>query len=163
MWVECWSDGVFGQRVRRVSTRLKVMKEALVDLYRCPDSLINLSLVGQLSPEPGYFSFGEGTVCYGQTSRGSPAKAARNGLRDVSQHVTADGPPLGLPFNPSQIVENLRRERYTANGYEGKRPILPSRAIQKTYYCFRPLLAVSVRKHIQRLFLRNWDDLFFPK
>jgi len=139
------------------------MKEALVDFYRCPEGLINFSLVGQLSPELGYFAFGDGTVCYGPTSWGSPAKVARNGLRDVSQHVIADGPHLGLPFNPSQIVENLRRERYTADGYEGKRPILSSRAMQKTYYCLRPLLPVSVRKHLQRLFLRNWDRLFFPR
>src|SRR5262249_5852884 len=65
-----------------------------------------------------------------------------------------------------QIVDNLRYERYIASGYTANptigRIILSSRAIRKLYYRFRPLLPISVRKHVQRLAVRNWRDIPFP-
>ena len=138
------------------------MNEALVSHYRCPDSLVRLGLSGRVSPERGYFSFGGNSVCYGQTSLGSLSKIANNGRRDMSQDVIVDGTTLRLPFDPCELVENLRRERYTNNGYEGKRPILGSKAVRKTYYSLRPLLGIPIRKHFQRFYLRGWEDLFFP-
>jgi len=119
-------------------------------------------LAGHLSDEPGYFSFGQGSVCFGRSSAGSPARVLGNGLVDVSQHVSSDGSVLRLPFDPSETVDNLRRERYRLNGCADDRTILSSKAIRKAYYCFRPLLPVSVRKYAQRLSLRNWRALTFP-
>jgi hypothetical protein len=136
------------------------MNDALLDHFRCPETLTDFSLAGELCPEPGYFTFGEDAVCYGRSSVGGPATVAGNGLRDLSQYVTADGSTLKLPFDPSQIVDNLRRERYAVNGHNNS--ILSSKAVRKLYYCFRPLLPVSVRKHLQRLSLRNWRELPFP-
>jgi hypothetical protein len=141
---------------------VRLMNKALLDFYRCPETLVSLTLAGELSSESGYFCFGDDAVCFGQSSLGSPAKDVGSGLRDLCKHVASDGSTLRLPFDPSQIVDNLRLERYTANGYAGKRAILSSPAIRKAYYYFRPLLGVAVRKHIQRLFLRNWDELSFP-
>ena len=141
---------------------LKLMNGALLDRYRCPETLASFSLAGELSPELGYFFFGQDAVCFGRSSVSSPAKVAGNGLGDLSQHVASEGSILRLPFNPSEIVDNLRRERYTNNGYAGNRGILSKEAIRKMYYCLRPLLAVSVRKHLQRLFLGNWNELPFP-
>jgi hypothetical protein len=93
---------------------------------------------------------------------GLTTKAVGNGLRDLSQHVTSDGSSLHLPFDPSEIVDNLRLERYANGEYAGDRAILSSEAIRRVYYFFRPLLSVSVRKHFQRLALRNWQELPFP-
>jgi hypothetical protein len=138
------------------------MNGAVLDRYRCPEMLVNLTLAGHLSDEPGYFSFGQGSVCFGRSSAGSPARVLGNGLVDVSQHVSSDGSVLRLPFDPSETVDNLRRERYRLNGCADDRTILSSKAIRKAYYCFRPLLPVSVRKYAQRLSLRNWRALTFP-
>jgi hypothetical protein len=138
------------------------MDKAILEFYRCPENLIKLSLAGEPSPEPGYFRFGQDTVCYGRSYLESPSKPVRNGLRDLSPNVTWDGAKLLLPFDPSQIIDNLRCERYAAGGHVGKRSVLPSATLQKVYYALRPLLGVSVRKHLQKVFLRNWDKLQFP-
>jgi hypothetical protein len=137
------------------------MNETLVAQYRCPESLVKLSLAGELSPELGYFSFDD-CVCFGRSSAGSPAKVAGTSLPDSSRHVISDGSTLRLPFDPSEIVENPRRERYTANGYPGNCARLSGAKVRKIYYRIRPLLTVSVRKHFQRLALRNWQGLPFP-
>jgi hypothetical protein len=134
------------------------MNETLVAHYRCPESLVKLSLARELSPELGYFSFDDG-VCFGRSSVGSPAKRVGTGLPDLSRHVTSDGSTLRLPFDPSEIVGNLRRERYTANGYHA---LVSDEVVRKIYYLIRPLLSVSVRRHFQRLALRNWQGLPFP-
>ena len=42
--------------------------------------LVYLTLAGHLSDEPGYFSFGQGSVCFGRSSAGSPAKVQEKNL-----------------------------------------------------------------------------------
>jgi hypothetical protein len=138
------------------------MHEALVDLYRCPDALIRLSLSGELFPEPGYFYFGDDAVCYGQSAADSTSRLPGNGGPDLLRNVVSIGATLRLPFNLSQVVDNLRHERYTADGYTDRRALLSSEAIQKAYYRIRPLLPVQVRKHLQRIFLSDWRALVFP-
>jgi len=63
----------------------------------------------------------------------------------------------------SQIIDYLRRERYALNGYEGNRHFLSTPALMRAYYHLRPLLGVSVRKYLQRLFLGDWRKLAFPR
>jgi hypothetical protein len=138
------------------------MNAALLDRYRCPEALVNLRLAGELSAELGYFSFGQGAVCFGRSSVGPVARVATNGLSDVLRHATPDGSTLRLPFDPSQVVENLRHERYAADGNTDNGALLSSKSIRKLYYFLRPMLPVSVRRHMQRLSLRNWRDLPFP-
>jgi len=139
------------------------MTRAILEHYRCPEMRVTLALAGELSSEPGYFSFGPETVCFGRSSGRSLAPTPGNRLRDLSRDVTSDGPTLRLPFDLSEIVDNLRRERYAARGYAGSRSILSSEAIRRIYYRFRPLLGISVRKHLQKLFLRDWVKLPFPR
>jgi hypothetical protein len=138
------------------------MNEALVHFYRCPDALISLTLGGELSPGAGYFYFGEDAVCYGQSAVVSTSKLPRNGGPDLFQNVVSVGATVRLPFDLSQVVDNLRHERYITNGYADKRAILSSEAFQKAYYNIRPLLPVQVRKHLQRIFLSDWRELVFP-
>ena len=137
------------------------MNETLVAHYRCPESLVKFGPVGELSSELGYFLF-DGSVCFGRSSLGFPAKRVESGLPDLSQHAVSDDSTLRLPFDPSEIVDNLRRERYCSNGYPDNRPMLSGEAVRRIYYWIRPLLAVSVRKHFQKLALRNWQGLPFP-
>jgi hypothetical protein len=69
---------------------------------------------------------------------------------------------LYLPFDVTQIIENLRRERYQLNSWRSLDKLTggkPSRAI---YYLLRPILPVSVRKHLQRARLSGWDKILFP-
>jgi len=138
------------------------MKRALLDLYRCPQPFVDLSLNGPLSDEAGYFAFGENTICFGQCTRTPCGETAATGFPDLSQRVEFRGSSVLLPFDPSAVVDNLRRERYCANGL-APHSILSSRAAREVYYFLRPALSVPVRKHLQRLFHRRWDALRFPR
>ena len=63
-----------------------------------------------------------------------------------------------LPFDPSQVADNLRCELYVSDWRLGK----PWSAFAKAYYFIRPVLPVGVRKYLQKLRLRGWDKLPFP-
>jgi hypothetical protein len=65
-----------------------------------------------------------------------------------------------LPFDAEEIIENLQRERYSAHFREPER--LSQAAVRKVYYLLRPYLTVSVRRHLQKRRLQNWDKIPFP-
>ena len=139
------------------------MSSALLDFYRCPEGLIQTGISGALSADSRHFYFGRDTLCYGQIA-GLPANCAGpNGFPDVYQTVSVRGSSVRLPFDPSQIVENLRRERYMGKGYVGRRDVASGPLIRDIYYLFRPFMSVAVRKHLQRFALRRWKQLPFPE
>jgi hypothetical protein len=159
------TDGQYPEMNKNISMAgvpVKPINESLVAFYRCPANFPNFNLAGELASERGYFSFGKSTTCFGRSSVGSLAMAAGNGLRDLSRLAKSDCSTVYLPFNPTEIIDNLRLERYATNGYAGHRSILSSRAIRRAYYSVRPILPISVRKHLQKLALGNWHELAFP-
>lgn len=133
------------------------MQRALLDYYRCPPEVADLALVGDLSGDSGFFGFGPDTVygrsCVGFRSR-SPAGALFDTLPEIS--TSPDG-ILHVPFDPSEVADNLRLERYAAA--QGARP---SGAGQAAYYTVRGLLPAPLKQGIQRTYLRNWRKLSFP-
>jgi hypothetical protein len=62
-----------------------------------------------------------------------------------------------LPFDPTEIVDNLRLEKYP-----GTRDSWIRAAGRKAYYHLRPFLHRSVREGIQRFQLRGWQKRSFP-
>ena len=71
---------------------------------------------------------------------------------------------LRLPVDAARIIENLRYERYASSEKPSiTSAIVSSEGARSLYYRLRPLLNASVRKRIQRLFLRDWDSLRFPE
>jgi hypothetical protein len=110
----------------------------------------------------GYFAFHD-AICFGRR-RGRPAVANPGEvLPDVSADAGADRGGIRLPFDLTEIVTNLQRERYCqpSNGHAAD----PSAeaAIRSAYYFLRPILPVPVRKHLQRVRLRGWDRIPFPR
>src|SRR5205807_5561047 len=89
----------------------RVIERALIDYYRCPEEFVTMSLAGELSPDSGYFRFGR-DICYGQTSCGLRGRAPANGLYDTLPAVTTEEGVVRVPFDPSQVIDNLRLERY---------------------------------------------------
>jgi hypothetical protein len=138
----------------------KTMNSAFLEYYRCPESLASFGLSGPLSENEGYFRFGSDAICYGQCSSGFRANHTTGELYDARADVATDGPTLHLPFSLSDIVANLRYERYTScsNGIGGSKAFL-----RKLYYLVRPFLTVSTRKHFQRIALRDWKNIDFPE
>ena len=63
---------------------------------------------------PGYFRLGPDAICYGRLLCGDPAKGPDGDLLDVLDDVSLEGQAVHLSFDAGEVVENLRRERYTA-------------------------------------------------
>lgn len=74
-----------------------------------------------------------------------------------------DGSTVLLPFDLASVIDNFRFERYASqlNG-NGSRPI-QAKPLRAAYYAVRPILPVAVRKYFQRLHLRGWHKLSFPR
>jgi hypothetical protein len=132
---------------------------AFLDYYRCPEVFATFAVSGELSEENGYFRFGTDAICYGQSTDGFRARRATDDLYDASPHAASNGETIQLPFNPSDVAFNLRYERYSASD---KQPDTVAALVRKAYYLARPVLPVSVRKHLQRTHLRRWDSIPFP-
>jgi hypothetical protein len=137
-----------------------VITRALVDHYRCPAEFVKMSLVGELSADSGYFRFGP-NICYGQSSSGSRSRVIADGLHDTGSAVIAAGDHLGIPFDPSKVVDNLRWERYAADS--GMEHVLRLELRQRFYYSFRRFMPVALRRALQRAYFRDWKSLPFPR
>jgi len=128
--------------------------------YRCPADCDEFVLSGELPEEQGYFRLGPDTVCYGRLLSGRVAKHPSAVSADILEGMPADGGEIRLPFFADEVIENLRRERYATNGH--KNGWLQSETLHKAYYLLRPLAPIGVRRHLQKVALRGWEDLGFP-
>src|SRR5437867_1052576 len=110
------------------------MNKTSLDYYRCPESFANFTLTGPLSPDSGFFLFGEDILCYGSSASGFRAQHVGPDLYDALADVATVGGVLCLPFDPTEITENLRRERYRSqsNGGGWRTPLV--RAVRDAYY-----------------------------
>ena len=134
---------------------------AFLDYYRCPGN-VSIGTLPGLSSAPGFFRFGD-QVAYGRITGGQPAAHATDPLVDVSGVATVtDGRPL-LPFEVSEVVTNLREERYRQNGYSLLQKTTSGGTAQRLYYQLRPFMGIEVRKHLQKVRLSGWDRIPFPR
>lgn len=132
--------------------------QALTSYYRCPANLARFLPARQRSEQPGYFRLGDDTVCYGRLPS-APAGPAGE-LQDALASIQFEAAGIQTPFDPEEIVENLRRERYAACFRQSAGGL--NEVWQKAYYLVRPLLGISARKRLQKIYLRGWRDLNFP-
>jgi hypothetical protein len=153
---------VWASRYEGVSYTATPMNSAVVDHYRCPESFADFKLANPLSDDMGYFRFGQNTICYGQSASGLRSKRAGSILYDALEDVTTCGPRACLPFNPSDVIDNLRLERY-AGHYRYGALNRWKRSLRNAYYFLRPLMRVSVRRHVQRAHSSGWRNLSFPR
>lgn len=140
---------------------LAPMNRHFLDYYRCPDIYANFQTSGPLSQDSGYFQWGRDTVCYGRTASGARAHQADSILYDAQGDAEIREAQTFLPFDPQEVIENLQRERYSAHFRQPGR--FTHTILRKAYYLLRPYMSVSIRKHLQRINLRNWDKIPFPK
>lgn len=138
------------------------MNQVFTDYFRCADGLAEFALIGKLADDLGYFQFGEGTVCYGRSSFGSPSPVPDRQLYDAFEDVRIDGGTIHLPFDPTEIINNLRCERYAEPVVGGLQKRTVETLLRNIYYSLRPVLPVSVRKYVQRMYFSGWDQIPFP-
>jgi hypothetical protein len=138
------------------------MSPVLNDYYRCPPDGTGFTLAGQLSDTAGYFRFGGDTICYGRSSSGFRARQPTGRLDDVLGDTPLEESTPRLPFDPAQVIDNLRFERYAVDFNRGSGTHLARTFLGNAYYLVRPLMPVSVRRHLQARYLRGWDEIAFP-
>ena len=141
---------------------MNLTRNPLVDHFRCPESLVPVQFDPNCSPAAGYFRFGDHVTCYGSVgTNGSTARNPGDMLGDALDDVEIGTQTLKLPFDPSQIIDNLRLELYPVAA-ESKAALSKPQAIRSLYYALRPLMPVAIRKWAQRAYLSGWQSLPFP-
>jgi hypothetical protein len=134
-----------------------MISDAVADHYRCPKDFLDVVLTGDLSSDSGYFRFGREVICFGRSTAGTRQARPEPLLTDLLSNVISDDAKLELPFDPTEVIDNLRLEHYLAGSftdYEG--------LVKKIYYRLRPFTTPFLRKQIQRLHARNWKHMMFP-
>jgi hypothetical protein len=129
----------------------------LTEYFRCPDRYAGLKSSRELSGPKGYFRFGSEAVCYGSLDGQETAETPTGRLSDARLFAQLDNGKVDLPFDPLEVIDNLRQETYLGDSIRETLSVLTA-----AYYFIRPLLPVEVRKHLQRFRLRGWEKLSFP-
>jgi len=100
--------------------------------------------------DPGYFRFGKHAIGYGSTARPCP-EGMDGDLPDLLETVMdRGGSALSLPFDPAEVIDNLRMERYP----QGTQSVLSSKRLNEIYYAVRPLLGDHFRNKLQQRYFR---------
>lgn len=134
------------------------MDTGLTGYFRCPSEYDCFALKGALPSANGFFRFGEDVVCYGGYHQHRPQVHHGALLPDAMSETEIEDGTVNLPFSPSQVISNLEGERYANEGQRGT-----ASTIANIYYWLRPALPVAVRKHLQKLRLKGWDKIPFPR
>lgn len=138
------------------------MLQKLIDYYRCPASLaesVSSAISAADTCAPAFFPLA-GSLVYGRLAAGDArplAQLSSSQSEDILAQAEIRDGRCFLPFDPDEVLDNLRLERYQsaleARAYQTWYSRL-SRLIQQSgYYTLRPLLPVAVRRHLQRWFM----------
>lgn len=110
----------------------------------------------------GFFRFGQDIVCYGECSSGSAPEVTASVDFDARKAANANGSEIQLPFDISNVIDNLRMERYVQQSSSERRGITKHPLIRQSYYLVRELLPVWFRRHLQMAYFKNWQGIPFP-
>ncbi len=131
--------------------------------FRCPREIPSFTVAADLSPASGFFRLDGNTICFGQCSSVAPSTSVAETQTIASDDVKVSAASFELPFNAVQVVDNLRREKYTANPVGKKRRLGANPFIRNIYYLGRPFMPTMVRKHLQQMYFQGWDKVSFPR
>ena len=149
--------------VPATSPKNQVMTTILSEYYRSPLLAPAVSTDGEGQSPSGFFSFGKDIVCYGECSSGvSPDVQAAVDF-DASKTTTVSDSEIRLPFDALGVVENLRREHYVKRLSFGQSDLAHNGLIRDAYYLLRAFMPVRIRRHLQRAYFKDWQNLPFPR
>ena len=140
------------------------MLQLLLDYYRIAEEpLRSVRFVIQTgNGDEGFFQFGAQNICFGRCSSGVAPDSAGSAKFNVGNGVRGPGPVIQLPFDPAEVIENLRFERYRQQGAGGLEQLALSEPVRKSYYSFRRFLPFPVRRQLQRIYFKDWKAISFP-
>jgi hypothetical protein len=125
--------------------------------FVCPSNFLAFRVTHELPAEPAYFEFGANVRCYGRFQRESGRLESGSSLPNLLAECRASGPALELPFDPTEVIDNLRLERYPQGQLRAYENVL-----KKIYYEVRPLTNRGLRKRIQKFYAGDWKNIPFP-
>ena len=129
----------------------------MLDYYRCPDGILDFGVNPDRSGPAGFFQFSSGATCYGRSSAGV-ATSPEGQLTDALPSASASNGRVQLPFDPDEVIENLRLERYAETGWS-----VYDQVLKNIYYSVRPLTTRSFRSYIQKFRASDWQQATFPR
>ena len=138
-------------------------KRLLREYFRCPEEIPSFTVAPGLSQLSGFFRLNAETICFGQCSSIAPASSVAEAPAVATANVKVTAASIELPFDPVQVVENLRRERYISRAIIHQGSLGTNPFVRSIYYLGRPFMPTMVRKHLQQAYFRGWDKVSFPK
>src|SRR5260370_14095008 len=133
-----------------------------IEHTKCPPSFLEHVTCSPLSGTEGFFRFGD-LQLYGRTSDGlvSPAPAEKSPRIDTQ--ISRGNKTIELPFNPSEIIDNLRLEKYVGAAKAEIAYIANGEAIsRRVYYAPCPFFSVYFARIRSLIALRDCSDIRFP-
>ncbi len=137
------------------------MNRCFLDYFRCPERYARFVKRAEPNTETGFFRFGAETVCYGKYRGARQNVDPIESLQDANLSTRIENEIVYLPFDPDEICAQLRNELYARP--DQHLDSAWTSAINRTYYFMRPMLPVSLRKHLQKMRLNGWNDEVFPR
>ena len=110
-----------------------------------------------MSDDIGYFQFGADINCYGRSCTGTRQARPQPALYNLIEHAGLNDGRVKLPFDPTEVIDNLRLERYVA----GQSAM--QRLLRRLYYLVRPLATPFFRRRVQQFNAWNWSKISFPQ
>ena len=140
------------------------MNQALLDYYRLPADLFDgiSATTDQRREMLASFNLERALSATGETGLVSRLMWRDQRQFDASRDVRSDDKTIHFPFEFAEVVENLRRERYRQNMVPGTQSFVASKPIRWLYYLIREWMPISVRRQLQKVYLRDWRELPFP-
>jgi len=135
------------------------VNDHLAQYFRCPKRYIRVETKGTPSSSSGYFRFGNDAICYGAYYRHHADELHPGIIYDALSDAEVNNGTTYLPFDPWQVADNLLRERYV-DDWRSEGFML---ALAKLYYFIRPVLSAGMRSLLQKVYMKGWDKLPFPK
>jgi hypothetical protein len=118
---------------------------------RCPTAFVEVLATPWGAAEP---SVPEGP---------SPLAQTRDRVAALLARARRAGHDASLLDEVERTIERLRHERYLDNSITESEQTEFKALVRKAYYLLRPALPVSLRKHLQRAALRDWESIAFPR
>lgn len=145
-----------------MNTKRQVCPSILQDYYRTNSTPLELWEDQDQQVGPGFFHFGPDIVCFGKSTTGASADFRTADRYDARSATRLTNEGLYLPFDFSTVIENLRREHYVKHLSNGHHGLTRYQLVRKAYYSVREFLPVSIRRHFQKAYFKDWRNIQFP-
>lgn len=138
------------------------MIRSILEYFRIPEDLLGEVFGGKSTNGSGFFFFGPDNLCFGSSSAGVASNHEGAKSYDAFKHAKFEKSGIHLPFDPDQVIENIRLERYVKSLASWPQTILSSTWSRDSYYLIRDLLPTVMRRQAQRAYFANWESRTFP-